>query len=462
VRYSLLNYVRCPVCEGALGCFVAREAQTPISPFVAETAPRAPVAGHAFTPAPPGHTALAARLAALAAPAAPSRNREAEIDRGLLVCVECARWFPILDTIPELLPDHLRDASREAAFFEALAAGLPADLHALLRPLSTVPDERDEGAHYKQAEIGIVNKIEDPADFFGPGYSAPFNPGNTEFTLYLLSLFGNVIRLLRLDDKSSQSALVVDSGCGYSWTSEWLSKSGFETIGVDICRAYLEVAVKRIGPSRPHLVVADVENLPLVDGCADGVLAFESFHHIPDRARAFRGYSRALKDGGYVVLAEPGAAHEQANVSVDTMKKYGILEKGMELSDVAEYARDLPFAQPEQQYVLHAPAADLERGIFLPNAWRYSPVHGNIFRIRKDTSLPRRSRADGAAKAERPSTLSTPWQAELQRTIGELRAVTKERDDARADLAVARHTVAMMERSLFWRARELWVRLRKR
>jgi SAM-dependent methyltransferase len=304
------------------------------------------------------------------------------------------------------------------------------------------------GAHHKRAEIGIVSKLEDPVDFFGPGLSAPFNPGNTEFTLYLISLFGNVVKLLGVDQKSEQASVVIDSGCGYAWTSEWLAKSGLETIGVDICRAYLEVGAERMGPSRPHLVVADVESLPIAADSIDAVLAYESFHHVPDRARAMACYAKALKEAGTVVLAEPGEGHESADVSIDAMTKYGILEKGMELEDVAQYVAGLPFAPPEQVYVMHASAADLEGGLDLPSAWRRSIFHGNVFRIRKQST------------ASTPRTPDTPsWLSAKQRLIAELRETKQQRDQAQADLAVARHTVGMMKRSVFWRAREAWVRL---
>src|SRR5258708_9674409 len=143
-------------------------------------------------------------------------------------------------------------------------------------------------------------------------------------------------------------------------------------MGVDLCGPYLDIAVRRIGEAHPHLMVADVESLPLADGCADAILAYESFHHVPDRAAAMAGYGRILKDGAAVVLAEPGAAHERAPVSVDTMAKYGILEKGMEREDVEGYIAGAPFAPPEQHHVLHASSGAVEQGIDLAPGWRPS------------------------------------------------------------------------------------------
>jgi SAM-dependent methyltransferase len=143
---------------------------------------------------------------------------------------------------------------------------------------------------------------------------------------------------------------VIDSGCGYAWTTEWLFRSGFDPIGVDICRTYLEVGLARMGVPRPHLVIGDVEALPLRNGAARAVLAYESFHHIPNRPRAVRAYERVIEDHGVVILAEPGAAHEHAPVAIDAMR-YGILEKGMELADVQAYC-DGTTLRPEQLFML--------------------------------------------------------------------------------------------------------------
>ena len=43
----------------------------------------------------------------------------------------------------------------------------------------------------------------------------------------------------------------LDSGSGYSWTTEWLYKAGVEAIGIDICRTYLEIGIERMGTDRP-------------------------------------------------------------------------------------------------------------------------------------------------------------------------------------------------------------------
>jgi len=54
-----------------------------------------------------------------------------EVDAGLLVCPECARWYPIgsaVETIPELLPDDLRERDRDLAWLERWRALVPASV----------------------------------------------------------------------------------------------------------------------------------------------------------------------------------------------------------------------------------------------------------------------------------------------------------------------------------------------
>ena len=39
-----------------------------------------------------------------------------EIVEGMLVCQKCMRWYPIMDEIPQLLPDDLRERKPELAW----------------------------------------------------------------------------------------------------------------------------------------------------------------------------------------------------------------------------------------------------------------------------------------------------------------------------------------------------------
>jgi uncharacterized protein YbaR (Trm112 family) len=51
-----------------------------------------------------------------------------EVDKGLLVCPECGRWYPIgsaVETIPEMLPDDLREKDRDLKWMERWTTLIP-------------------------------------------------------------------------------------------------------------------------------------------------------------------------------------------------------------------------------------------------------------------------------------------------------------------------------------------------
>jgi SAM-dependent methyltransferase/uncharacterized protein YbaR (Trm112 family) len=384
MRYALLDALACQACHSELACFTYREkpSEIPAGPYGSGT--RVGI-GPGLGPLPQhvGSRERFARLHTFAGAAGdPARNFAVEIDEGVLLCPGCGRWYPITHRLPEILPDHLRDFDADAARLRDAAAAMPPELAKeafAFRPApSGAATHTDSGAHHKHAEMSIKEKIDDPA-FFGPGYSSPFNPWNPEFTLYLIALYGSVLKLLEL----KKGETLLDSGCGYAWTTEWFHRAGVPVVGVDISRVYLDIAIERMGDAHPPLVIGDVENLPFKNGAFDAVLAYESFHHIPDRPRALKGYDRVLNATGRVVLAEPGAAHEHAEVSVDVMKKYGILERGMELEDVTGYASGSALTGVEQVFLARTTQDDLGRGIDRALLKERSLFEGNLFRLRK-------------------------------------------------------------------------------
>lgn len=43
---------------------------------------------------------------------------ETEIESGILFCNECHRWFPIIETIPQMLPDEYRNEKEDTQFLK--------------------------------------------------------------------------------------------------------------------------------------------------------------------------------------------------------------------------------------------------------------------------------------------------------------------------------------------------------
>ncbi|MEM1538645.1 MAG: Trm112 family protein [Candidatus Nezhaarchaeales archaeon] len=41
-----------------------------------------------------------------------------EVAEGILICTKCGRWYPIMEEIPRMLPDELREAKEDLEFLK--------------------------------------------------------------------------------------------------------------------------------------------------------------------------------------------------------------------------------------------------------------------------------------------------------------------------------------------------------
>ena len=54
-----------------------------------------------------------------------SKSNDEKIVEGALYCQKCSRFFPIIDEIPIMLPDELRDKKQEIEFLKRNIKELP-------------------------------------------------------------------------------------------------------------------------------------------------------------------------------------------------------------------------------------------------------------------------------------------------------------------------------------------------
>ena len=369
MRLPLLDFLACPRC---LSHLTLNEV---VSETGVSTAARNALS---YSAAPSGVSSV------------PAASDPSEIETGVLACAACGAWYPIIKSIPELLPDHLRDWNRDREWLESHAGGLATAYVQAWWHFRPGVDVAEHGSNHKLAEITAPSKIDDPA-WWNPGYVSPFNAQSPNHTWHLIRSFAMAEPFLEL----AQGEIVLDVGCGFSWTTEWLLRSGYTALGVDLCRAYLEIGLARVGGNRPHLVVGDLEHLPIRSAAVHAVLGFEAFHHVPNRGVAMREFHRVLVDGRPVVLVEPGGFHEHATVSVDAMAKYGTLEVGMELEDVAGYAAGSGLVDCRRHDVVGEEVrAD---GIAPPLPQRTQLMANNMYTLRKPDVRPDTSPHRGPA-----------------------------------------------------------------
>src|SRR5512145_1559208 len=95
----------------------------------------------------------------------------------------------------------------------------------------------------------------------------------------------------------------LDFGCGTGRSTRFLTKLGFDAVGVDISAAMVQHA-RTIDPSGDYRLVADGDLGAFADGSFDVVLSAFTFDNIPGRERKvalFRELRRVLAADGRIV-----------------------------------------------------------------------------------------------------------------------------------------------------------------
>lgn len=59
-----------------------------------------------------------------------------EIDEGILICNNCNRWYPIIESIPHMLPDELREEKEDLEFLKKWKEKVPEPVLKAGKPFS--------------------------------------------------------------------------------------------------------------------------------------------------------------------------------------------------------------------------------------------------------------------------------------------------------------------------------------
>lgn len=115
------------------------------------------------------------------------------------------------------------------------------------------------------------------------------------------------------------NACVVDVGCGTGTALRWASAqvTAGRLIGVDPVPRMIELAqaatATHPAADRIEYRVGPASALPVDDGCADWVLAFDSFHHWTDPATGLAEIRRILAPAGrWIVVKDGGLPTDRA------------------------------------------------------------------------------------------------------------------------------------------------------
>ena len=165
-----------------------------------------------------------------------------------------------------------------------------------------------------------------------------------EETVHYLRAFSNVLELLM----PRHGARILDVACGAGWVSNYLSKMGYWTYGIDISEDFIDIARRRLSSdptlgvseqaAHARFAVVDIERdqlAPELRGSFDIIWLESCLHHFYDPIQALSNLQEALRPEGLLVLIEfenRSGAIKPENMRI--MKEYDTLERSFSRTDL--------------------------------------------------------------------------------------------------------------------------------
>jgi SAM-dependent methyltransferase len=141
--------------------------------------------------------------------------------------------------------------------------------------------------------------------YYEAQYRLDYQKAATPHSRHILRAFRTALRRYEaLKPHMPASGRTLDVGAGGGeWTS-LLSKTGYESVGVEPSPGFAEHARRAYGAK----VIAAPLDLAGVEGPFDLVTAFHVFEHLPDPAAAFTAIRRMLGPNGRLIVEVPNIA----------------------------------------------------------------------------------------------------------------------------------------------------------
>jgi SAM-dependent methyltransferase len=197
----------------------------------------------------------------------------------------------------------------------------------------------------QQEEIDYVRNMEkvlevDKSEVWRGLLGKPWN--DQRAARYFLD-FGQILQLL-----PPWPARILDLGVGAGWTSIFLARCGYTVLGLDIAPDMLQMARQNASDDLPlQFLCHDYEKaLPALN--FDAVLIYDALHHASDERAVIRNVFSALRVGGILITAEPGAGHSQQSYSLQAIERFGTNEKDMEYNRQLSLMKSAGFAEVRQ------------------------------------------------------------------------------------------------------------------
>lgn len=227
-------------------------------------------------------------------------TRGDEILEGLLACPGCAAVYPIVDGVPQMLPNAL-EASPEFARKHARAIesrGHRTDPSAV-RGFERLHRRTARAFGFEWNKYQVTTREEDLVTL------AVLT--GIDRSLYRTMQFADVFTHMptpaeaaALDTSFLRGKRVLEVGCGMGKYVRTVADCGGEAFGLDLSHS-LERARRDLGERDDvHLVRGNILEPPFRDGVFDYVYSVGVLHHTPDCHQAFRNSAVLVREGGHL------------------------------------------------------------------------------------------------------------------------------------------------------------------
>jgi SAM-dependent methyltransferase/uncharacterized protein YbaR (Trm112 family) len=229
--------------------------------------------------------ACQSRLRSVALESSPLAD-SGEITTGLLNCVGCEQWFPIVRGIPRMLPDALQE------HWTTLQSVIPQPAPDSLRQLIESVNSNRSVSYHQQTRENFSHEWDNHA-LGGKTWGMELSDRVRWFFL----------EPLRIPEDELRGKVMLDAGCGNGSQSVAYTEHGLEVIAVDLSSglehgyAYRQLHLGA-DPTKVHFVQADLQRPPLASASLDIIHSAGVLHHTPNTLQTFRALLPLLRPGG--------------------------------------------------------------------------------------------------------------------------------------------------------------------
>lgn len=214
------------------------------------------------------------------------KESDSEISTGLLRCVECSEWYPIIRGVPRMLPDALQE------HWPILQTYSPQLVPDVLRALTKKIDASGAITYDQRTRQNFSYEWDN------------YQPGGTTWGMQLadrVSWF--FLDPVRISEEDLRGKILLDAGCGNGSQSVAYTAYGLEVIAIDLSSglehgyAYRDLHAGA-DPTRVHFVQANLQHPPLAPESVDIIHSAGVLHHTPNTLQTFRALLPILRPEG--------------------------------------------------------------------------------------------------------------------------------------------------------------------